>query len=237
MKLARINAQAWRKLGMRFLLTLLSVITVSVVFEAEQTGSLAVAEEKGAIDPASVDDITLALSKLAIETEVNDVPAKAYTAAKVAVLDALGCAMAGHNAAGVSAVVKLTKDWGGRAEATIWFDGAKVPGPAATFTNSVQLHALDFDDYHPASDAHITSVLVPTVLAMGEVNDASGKETLAALILGTEVIGRLGRACKARKAHSGFLPTSIIGGFGATAAACRLQGCSVEETVNAMGIW
>jgi 2-methylcitrate dehydratase PrpD len=47
----------------------------------------------------------------------------------------------------------------------------------------------------------------------------------------------LGRACRARKAHEGFLPTSIVGGFGATAAACRLQGCSVEEAANAMGIW
>jgi 2-methylcitrate dehydratase PrpD len=28
-----------------------------------------------------------------------------------------------------------------------------------------------------------------------------------------------------------------MGGFGATATACRLQGCSVEETVHAMGIW
>ncbi|MFV1965404.1 MAG: MmgE/PrpD family protein [Pirellulaceae bacterium] len=35
----------------------------------------------------------------------------------------------------------------------------------------------------------------------------------------------------------GFLSTSILGGFGATAAACRLQGCSVDQTVNAMGIW
>jgi 2-methylcitrate dehydratase PrpD len=96
---------------------------------------------------------------------------------------------------------------------------------------------LDFDDYHPPSDAHVTSVLVPAVLAMGEANNASGKETLAALMLGTEVIGRLGRAYKARRTHRGFLPTSIIGGFGATAAACRLHGCSVDQTVHALGIW
>ena len=29
----------------------------------------------------------------------------------------------------------------------------------------------------------------------------------------------------------------MIGGFGATAAACRLEGCTVEQTVDAMGIW
>jgi 2-methylcitrate dehydratase PrpD len=80
-------------------------------------------------------------------------------------------------------------------------------------------------------------VLVPAVLAAAEVAGASECETLAALILGTEVVGRLGRATKARRRHIGFLPTSVIGGFGATVAACRLQGCSVAQTVDAMGIW
>ncbi len=195
------------------------------------------ADEPPAIRGDSVDDVTLALSRLTIETAADDIPEVAYRAAKAALLDALGCAVAGHDAPGVPPVIDLTKRWGGRAEATLWVDGTKVPGPAAAFANSVQLHALDFDDYHPPSDAHVTSVLVPTVLAMGELNAASGKETLAALILGTEVVGRLGRAGKARRDHVGFLPTSLIAGFGATAAACRLQGCTVEQTVNAMGVW
>lgn len=185
----------------------------------------------------SVDDITLALSILAIETSEDEIPDSAFMAAKAAILDALGCAFAGHSGTGVPEIIGLTKHWGGREEATVWFDGTKVPVTEATFVNSVQLHAMDFDDYHPGSDAHITAVLIPTVLAVGELDNASGKEILTALVLGTEVIGRLGRAYKARRIHSGFLPTSVIGGFGATVAACRLLRCSVEETVNAMGIW
>jgi 2-methylcitrate dehydratase PrpD len=121
-------------------------------------GSLAAfaAEEKPAIDPESADDITLALSKLAIETKADDISEEAYAAAKKGVLDALGCAMAGYEASGVPAVVEMTKDWGGREEATIWFHGGKVPGPAATFANSVQTHALDLDDFHKPSITHIT---------------------------------------------------------------------------------
>lgn len=179
----------------------------------------------------------MALSRLAIETKADEIPLEAFQAAKAAVLDALGCAFAGHDAPAVPAIVDLTKHWGGRAEATIWFDGAKVPGPAAAFATSVQLHALDFDDCHGPANSHITSELVPAVLAIGEVNGTSGKETLAALILGTEIIGRLGRAYTVRRVNIGFLPSSVIGGFGATAAACRLQECSVEQTVHAMGIW
>lgn len=195
------------------------------------------AEPPEALDPDSPDGITLALSKLAVETKADDIPEKTYRAAKVAVLDALGCAMAGYNAPGVPAVVGQAKDWGGREEATLWFHGGKVPGPEATFVNSVQTHALDFDDYHFPSGTHITSLIVPAAIAMGERNGASGKETLASIVLGVEVAGRLGRACRKLYAHGGFLPTSVIGGFGATATACRLQGCSVDQTVHAMGIW
>lgn len=195
------------------------------------------ADEPAAIDPESADQITLALSKLALETKADDISEEAYTAAKTAVLDALGCAMAGYKASGVPAVVDLTKEWGGREESTVWFHGGKVPGPAATFANSVQTHALDLDDFHSPSITHITSVIVPAAFAMGELNGASGKETLASIVLGIEVAGRLGRACRGLHAHQGFLPTSVMGGFGATATACRLKGCSIDETVNAMGIW
>lgn len=195
------------------------------------------ADEPSAINPESVDDVTLALARLSVETKADEISEKAYRAAKVAVLDALGCAMAGYRASGVPAVVEVTKEFGGCKEATIWFHGGKVPGPAATFANSVQTHALDLDDFHSPSITHITSVIVPAAFAMGERNGASGKETLASIVLGIEVAGRLGRACRGLHAHQGFLPTSVMGGFGATAAACRLQGCTVDETVNAMGIW
>lgn len=195
------------------------------------------AAEQPDINPASTADITLALSKLAIETKADDFSDNAYRAAKAAVLDALGCAIAGRDAPGVTSVLKLTREWGGKPEATVWFQGVKVPGPEAVFANSTQTHALDLDDVHTPSITHLTSLIVPVALAMGEANEASGRETLAAVILGIEVAGRLGRVCGSRGSSQHFLPTTLYGGFGATAAACRLQGCSVEQTVHAMGVW
>jgi len=217
------------KQWMHRVITAVILVTGSAVAHAD--------EKPRKLDPESTDDITLALARLAVETKADEITPEAYRAAEVAVLDALGCAMAGYQASGVPAVVELTEEWGGREEATIWFHGGKVPGPAATFANSVQTHALDLDDFHSPSITHITSVVVPAAFAMGELNDASGKETLASIVLGIEVAGRLGRACRGLHADQGFLPTSVMGGFGATGAACRMQGCSVDETVHAMGIW
>jgi 2-methylcitrate dehydratase PrpD len=89
------------------------------------TATVTGAEEQAQIDSESSDDITLVLSKLAIETKPDEITPEAYRAAKTAVMDALGCAMTGYQASGVPAVVEVTKEFGGREEATIWFHGGK----------------------------------------------------------------------------------------------------------------
>jgi len=181
--------------------------------------------------------VTQALAELALHTKSSDITPAAYKAAKRAVIDALGCALAGYNSPGVGPIVEQMKAWGGKGEAHAWVYGGTLPAPAATFANSTMVHALDLDDVHLPSTTHITSVIVPTAIAMGEATGASGKETLAAVVMGIEVACRLGVERKKRRAHGGFLPTSIMGGFGAAAATCRLKGLSVEQTTDAMGIF
>ena len=181
--------------------------------------------------------LSAALSELAVTLPTDEITEPAYAAAKTALLDALGCAMAGHDAPGVNIVVAQTQLFGGKPEATVWFHGGRAPALEATFANSAQTHALDLDDVHLPSVTHITSVIVPVALATGEATGASGKETLAAVVMGIEVAGRVGRAYSSRRAHGGFLPTTMAGGFGATAAAARLRGLSPEQTTHAMGIW
>jgi len=51
------------------------------------------------------------------------------------------------------------------------------------------------------------------------------------------VAGRIGVPAKRARMTRGFLPASVVGGFGATASACRLLGLDVEQTVNALGIY
>jgi 2-methylcitrate dehydratase PrpD len=195
------------------------------------------AKEEAASQPNTHADNMLRLSRLAIETNADQLSEKAYAAVRTAILDALGCALAGHAAPGVDSVLKLHLEWGGKPESTVWFHGGRLPAPAAAFVNSVQLHALDFDDYHPPSDTHISAVVLPVVLAVGESEGASGKDALAATILGIEVGGRLGRLFRAGRTNEGFLPSSVIGGFGATAAACRLKRLSAEQTAHALGLF
>jgi len=179
---------------------------------------------------------TRGLAKIAIQTKADAITPAAYEAAKRAVLDVFGVSLAGHNTPGMRPLIDQMRDWGGKPEATVWVYGGKLPSPAATFVNSTMTHALDLDDVHLPSVTHITSVIVPTAFAVGEATGASGKDVLAAIVIGVEVATRL-RVPDRCNLKAGFLPTSVYGGFGAAAAACRLKGCTVDETVQALGIF
>jgi len=194
------------------------------------------AKEKGGSGP-----LTKILAELALNPSADDIPAEAYQAAKKMVLDTIGVTIAGYNAGGVPEVIEQMREWGGKPEATLLVYGGKLPAPQAAFANSAMAHAHDFDHTHQFGVGHVTVSLLPVCLAAAEMTGASGKELLAAVILGQEVTCRLGSAFRKQKAKGGyfvmgFLPASVIGGFGTTAAACRMLGMSVDETVNALGI-
>ncbi|MGD9556736.1 MAG: MmgE/PrpD family protein [Mangrovibacterium sp.] len=183
------------------------------------------------------DIVTRMMAELTVNTKSSEISDYAYKKAKMSLIDIMGTSMAGYESSGITEIKNQILDWGGKPEATVWFTDTKVPSPMAGFVNSAISHAMDLDDWHQASQTHISSVTVPTALTVGEMMGSTGREVLDALVIGVEVAGRVGRPFNKYKKHGNFLPTSVIGGFGATAIACRLMGLSVEQTVNAFGIY
>ena len=79
--------------------------------------------------------------------------------------------------------------------------------------------------------------LVPAALAAGQLRGGlSGAELIAAVAAGIETTCRLGIATKLDLIESGFIYTSLLGYFGATAAAGRALGLTESEMLNAFGI-
>ena len=178
-----------------------------------------------------------ALTEQILTITDENIPASAYEAAKILLLDTMACALAGREAPGVEAVHSQLRAWGGKAEASVLFSNSpKLPMPNAAFTNSVMIHALDFDDIYMPGVLHITSVIVPAMLAAGEAAAATGRRALAAMILGIETAARIGVAERNRRRSGGFLPTSLVGGFGAVITAASLLGLTQDQTVHALGI-
>jgi 2-methylcitrate dehydratase PrpD len=180
------------------------------------------------------------LAALAIETPAEAIPPDACDTACDLVLDAVGVAHAGWQAPGVEQTLDLVRESGGSGVATVLAHGDWLPMPQAAFANGVLIHALDYDDLYMPASLHLTSCVLPAAMAAAQASGSTGREFLAALVLGIEVAARLGTALEGRWDHvqrAGLLQTTIIGGFGATVAACRLLGLNTGETRDALGIY
>ena len=166
----------------------------------------------------------------------EDIPAEVVETAKLHLLDTVGCGLAAH-ALGVATEGRTAMaELGGLEQASvIGLDGA-LPAANAAFANAMLCHGLDFDDTHSDSVAHVSVVVCPTALAAGEAAGAGGRDVLAAMVGGNEVVTRVGMAASGQFHARGFHPTAVCGIFGAATAASRLAGAATEATASAVGI-
>lgn len=176
------------------------------------------------------------LAQHVVGTRLEDIPADALESSKRFALDTLSVAWAGTLAPGVQGAYELLKEEGGNPESTVWGFGGRLPARAAAFINSTSAAALDYDGMRATErgSVHSDSVVLPAALAVAERVHASGGEFLAALVLGNDVVTRLGGA--SMLPHKGWYHTSIFGIYGAAAAAARLLKLDAEKTQHAFGI-
>jgi 2-methylcitrate dehydratase PrpD len=172
----------------------------------------------------------------ALELDLDDVPPQVVDAAKLHVLDVLGCGLAAHGLDLATEGRTTMAELGGEPEASVIGLGPALPAANAAFANAMLCHGLDFDDTHSEAVSHVSTVVVPAALAVAEARGSSGRELLAAVIAGNEIVTRIGMATPGAFHRRGFHPTAICGIFGATAAAARLGGLSSTAATSAFGI-
>src|SRR3954452_16323464 len=124
----------------------------------------------------------------------EDIPGEVVEAAKLHLLDTLGCGLAAHGV-GVGAAGRSTMaELGGDGEATVIGSETRAPAANAAFANAMLCHALDFDDTHGGSVAHVSVVVSPSALAVGEAQGADGRELVRSIVGDNEVVTRVGGA-------------------------------------------
>jgi 2-methylcitrate dehydratase PrpD len=176
------------------------------------------------------------LARWGVGLQPADVPAEVADAAGQHILDTLGCGLAALGMGEGLAGARVAAANGGRPEATALGAGERVPAAAAALANGMLCHALDFDDTHEGSVSHISTVVVPAAIAVGERTAASGADLLAAVLAGSEAVARIGMAAPGAFHARGFHPTSVCGVFGATLAAARLMGLDEDQATRALGL-
>ena len=166
-----------------------------------------------------------------------DLPEPAVTAAKKVIVDLFGVIVAGSSSPESRRVLGLVRSWGGRGESRVLVHGDRVPAPNAGLVNGVMGRARDFDDVHEAAVLHPSVSVVPAALAAAELRGGvTGREFIAAVVLGVDLTCRMGMAPETGPNVSGMSTTWQCGAFGSAAAASRVLGLDAEETVNALGI-
>ncbi len=180
--------------------------------------------------------LTQRLAEFVINTPTAAVPADVLDASRDALIDTIGCALAGSVDEVSEIALRYVRDLGARKEATIWGSAVSSTMAEAAFVNGILGHALDFDDVQSNVHGHPSTVLVPAILAVGEAVGASGKDVLAAYAVGLEVAGKLGTALGTGHYQRGWHATATTGVFSSTAAAARLLKLNVTQLQHALGL-
>ncbi len=168
--------------------------------------------------------------------ETPDIRAAAPLAkARDAVLDTIGCIVAGAPDDAARAVRRAVSAWGD-GPCTVIGQSARLAAPWAAMANGTAAHALDFDDSFPPVSGHSSAVLVPALLALAESLDASGHAVLDAYIVGLEIQARIGQAVNLEHYRRGWHSTSTVAAIGTAAGCARLMGLDAAGMGNAISI-
>lgn len=170
------------------------------------------------------------------ELRLSDIPHDVVAAAKLHLLDVIGCGLAAHALGIATAGREAMRESAGRGESSVIGVSEGWPATQAAFANGMLCHGLDFDDTHADAVCHVSAVMAPAAIAAAEAAAASGADLLVALIAGNEIITRVGMAAPAAFHRRGFHPTSVCGVFGAAVAAGRLRRLTAAEIGQALGI-
>jgi 2-methylcitrate dehydratase PrpD len=179
------------------------------------------------------------VAEFALAMEPEAPPVSARERAAYLLLDTLGISIAATPMeAGAIARKTATLLYGSRDRshsARMLFDGRRVSIAGAAYAAASQIDNLDGHDGYNPTKGHIGVVAVPTLAALAEAGaEMSGREALAAMIVGYEVAGRAAIALHA--SVSDYHTSGAWNALGVAAMAARLRQHSPAMLREALGI-
>nr|WP_255435513.1 MmgE/PrpD family protein [Paracoccus sp. S1E-3] len=151
---------------------------------------------------------------------------------KTGFVDSVGTMVAGSDEAVVGHLIATLGS--SAPEADLLVGRGRASALNAAFINGTAAHALDYDDV--ALRGHPSTVLVPALLAEGEVLASSGADILAAYLVGYEVWGELVFRESGHHHIKGWHPTAVFGAIAAAAAVASLHRLDAARAGHAIAI-
>jgi 2-methylcitrate dehydratase PrpD len=173
------------------------------------------------------------LARFAATTQCEDIPEAVQHHAKLTLLDTLGVILAGSERPEMRQVRERLAGTAGTG-ATVYARGWPAQDPrTAALLNGIAGRSIELCEGLRLVSGQAALQVLPGVLAVGEQAGSSGREILAAFVLGYDVAGRLA---------SGFTPRPLahqngqVSLLAAAAAGARLRGLDAAGVSRAMRI-
>src|SRR5438034_7073855 len=172
------------------------------------------------------------LGRCAAGLTFEALPAEAVEIARTGFIDTIATMIAGAHDPAPQLLRKGLASAPGAA--SLYFSGESCAAPEAAWINGTAGHALDYDDV--GCRGHVSTVLVPAILAEAETLGLGGREMFAAYVAGYETWAELSRRDPGHHHAKGWHPTGIFGAIGAGAACANLRRLTPEPTAMALAL-
>lgn len=174
---------------------------------------------------------TAAYAEFAHGLAFDDIPADVVQIAKEQAVATIGSCLAGVNMPGAKAMARGLGILGSGHDAALFGLKGRVPAPTAALFNAAMGQIIEWDDWVIIS--HTGAAVVPTAFAAGEHARASGRDVIAAIVIGNEINGRTSRAIQRGAYVGNGLPNHQVG---APLVAGRVMGLDARSLRRAVGL-
>lgn len=166
--------------------------------------------------------------------DFQNIPDDVIYKVKGFLLDYMGCVIQGYVRPQSIPVKTYVNTMTGATQATLFGEKRQTTITQSAFYHGYLGHILEMDDVDRESITHPATVVMPAALAVSELNNATGKDLITAIVAGYEVMLAIGSAIT--PAHYRIWhTTSTAGAFGSAMAAGKLLNLSQQQLTWALG--
>jgi 2-methylcitrate dehydratase PrpD len=178
------------------------------------------------------------LAEYAATLRYEEIPADVIERAKQCITDTIATTIFGSDLPWSRMIAQFAQSNAPGGNSSILMPGgARVHPPAAALANGAFAHAFEMDNLTwPNTGVHPGATLLAPGLAVAQERGNSGRELIAAVVAGAEVMIRIGRATRHRNESRGFHGPGTTGPFGAATACGRLLKLDGSRMRNALGV-
>src|SRR5437764_465817 len=159
---------------------------------------------------------TVQLAEYAAACRYEDIPADVRERAKQCIADTVAAIIFGYDLPWSRMIVAFAETNSAGGKSRILGPGAaRVHAPAAALANGALAHAFEMDNLTwPNTGVHPGATLLPPGLAVAQERGVGGRDLIAAVVAGAEVLIRIGRATHHSNETRGFHAPGTTGPFG-----------------------